>query len=247
MQPVLLHHSNATAGVLAWRGIIAAATVFAEYASRASHDSLSGQCIQSTGKEASKRPSDGAEWPSPSADSPSVLTPSFRTELPGVMPCYSCLSESAASPSTHTTEKSNEAVHGLHQPLQPVFRLLKADEGLMRPYIAALIAQAQHSIGRVDVASQAQPSSPSLCDGAERGRGRRPAEGARQADGLDDAVAKLAVGSGGKTAVAAVEALLALCEEQGLLVQVLGLLQLLSEACSTLRCVVLQTNLALLL
>lgn len=241
MQTVLLHHSTAAASVLAWRGIIAAATVFAVYASsRASH-SLGTHGSQSAGKQSSRSPSDPAEGPSSAADGPTVMTPGFLTALPGVMACYSCHAEPAAlSPSTRWTKESNEAVHVPHQHLQPVFKLLKADERLMRPYIAALAVQGQQSVKQVVLSSQAQPSSLSLCDEAERDGGGRPAEYAREADGLDVPVAKPAVGGGGETAVAAVDALLALCEEQALLAQVLRLLQPLSEACNTLRCALSQ-------
>lgn len=243
MQPVLLHHSSAAASVLAWRGIIAAATVFAEYASsRASHDSVGGQSSQSVSKQSSKSPSDHPQGPSPAADGPTAMSPSFLRALPGVMACYSCRAEPAAhSALPRMTKQSNEAVHVPHQQLQPVFKLLKADERLMRPYIAALVEQSQQSVNHVvDLSSQAQPSSLCLCDEADRDGGGRPAEHAREPHGLDVPVAKLAVGGGGDTAVAAVDALLALCEEQALLAQVLRLLQPLSEACNTIRCAVPQ-------
>lgn len=241
MQPVLLYHSSATAGVLAWRGIIAAATVFAETDARATCSSLGNPASHTAGKGSAKGPSEPLpQGPSPAPDSLTTMTPSFLTALPSVMACYSCHAEPASQPPPPgTTEQGPGMAHGLQQQLKPVFRLLKADPCLMRPYIAALVNQGQYSVGQLPPASPAQPISPCLaqpCDGADKGGVSGPLEHARQADGGDDPLGAWGgAGGRGEAVVAAVQALLALCEEQALLAQVLRLLQPLLETCSTLR------------
>ena len=134
---------------------------------------------------------------------------------------------------------------GLSTQLEPIIKLLKADAGLMLPFIRALVSQGQQSVGQSSMSggSHDQPTKQSLVqEGVENQKGvvSITAEHARQADaGLGESMADPAARGGGKKVVAAVEALLALCEEQVLLAQLLELLQPLTEACSTLRYAVL--------
>ena len=248
MEPVLLQHSSATAGPLALRGIIAAATVFAETGfDRPSQSSPSSHfpSSQSAGIEPAKGVLKDADSPTISANG-LAMTSSLLTALPGVMACYSCHTQSAAQAvSSDTIQQGNELLQGLDRQLQPILKLLKADARLMLPFIAALVSQCQLSIGLSDSTGASHPQYISqtlvhACDETHEGGVSTSAEYARQAEGgLGESVTGPAARDGGDKVVAAVGVLLVLCEEQALLVQILGLLQPLSEACSTLRYAVL--------
>ena len=246
MEPVLLQHCSITDGPLAWRGVLAGAAVFAEAAldtapqnSPSSHMHTS----RSAGTEACKGPSSATNSPASPACTP-TMTLSFLAALPCVAAYYSCHADPAASP--HVSQQSGELLMGLGTQLEPIIKLLKADAGLMLPFICALVSQGQQSVGQSSMSggSHDQPSRQRL---VEKQKGVVPvtAEHARQADaGLAESLADPAARGGGEQVVAAVEVLLALCKEQVLLAQLLELLQPLSEACSTLRYAVSAITLA---
>ena len=245
MEPVLLQHCSSRAGPLAWRGIIAAATVFAEAAlDTASQNSSSSHVnsSQSAGTEAWEGPSTGANSPTSSACNP-TMTSKFLAALPCVMALYSCHADPAAP--SHTSDQRGELPKGLTAQLEPIIKLLKADPRLMLPFICALVSQSQQTVGQLSTSggSHDQPSSQSLvqaCYKNQQGVVNITAEHARQADAeLGGSTADSAAMGGGARVTAAVETLLALCEEQVLLAHLLQLLQPLSEACSTLRYAVL--------
>ena len=240
MEPVLLEHCTSTAGPLAWRGIIAAALVFAEAASdTASQNNSSSHSSQSAGAETGKGPSGGTNSPTSSACNP-TRTSSFLAVLPSVMAIYSCHVDSAAA--SYVSQQSSEQLKGSTSQLQSIIKLLKADAHLMLPFIRALVSHCRQTAGQMSTSggSHDQPSSQSCLvqasDKTQEGVVSITAEHARQDDGGPGGpVADSAAKGGGATVVAAVEALLALCEEQMLLAQLLELLPSLSEACSTLR------------
>lgn len=241
MEPVLLQHSSATHGPLAWRGIIAAATVCAEASfGSAPQNSLTSHrdSSLSAGTEACKGPSGGTDSPTPCASNV-TMTSRFFAALPCVMAYYSCHTDSAAA--SHVTQQSSELLKGLDKQQNPIFKLLKADASLMLPFIRALMHQGQQNVGQLTSpgAIGVQPSRQMLvqaCDEDPTGDASITAELARQADvGLGESSADPASSGGGGEVLAAAEALLSLCEEQALLLQIVELLQPLSEACSTLR------------
>lgn len=241
MEPVLLQHCSLASGPSAWRGILAAGTVFAETGvDMAPHNCSSSQLHsnRSAGAEACKGPFTGANSPISSACDP-TMTWSFLGALPCVMAFSLCHADPAAS--SHETQQSSELLKGLTTQLEPIFKLLKADARLMLPFIRALASHSQQSVGQPSTSggSHDQPSRQSLipaCDNKQEEVVAVTAEHARQADaGLGGSMADPAGRGGGARVVAAVEALLALCKEQVLLAQLLELLQPLSEACSTLR------------
>ena len=240
MEPVLLEHCTSTAGPLAWRGIIAAATVFAEAGfDTTPQNSSSSHSSYSAGAEAGKGPLGGTNSPTSSACNP-TRTSSFLAALPSVMAFYSCHVDSAAA--SYVSQQSSQQLKGSTSQLESIIKLLKADARLMLPFIRALVSHCRQTVGLVSTSggSHDQPSSQSCLvqasDKTQEGVVSITAEHARQDDrGLAGPVAGSAAKGGGATVVAALEALLALCEEQMLLAHLLELLPLLSEACSTLR------------
>lgn len=239
MEPVLLQHSSATDGPSAWRGIIAAATVCAEASfDSAPQNSPISYRHSSLSAEAGKGPSRGTDSPASSASN-LTMTSGFLAALPCVMALYSCHADSAAA--SHVTPPGGKLLKGLEKQQNPVFKLLKADARLMLPFIRAVVQQGQQSVGQLSSSdvSRVQPGRQSLAQACDEDQARdvsMNAELASQADaGLGEVQADPAGRGGGGEVLAAAEALLSLCKEQALLVQVVELLQLLSQACSTLR------------
>ena len=241
MEPVLLQHSSATDGPLAWRGIIAAATVCAEASCDSApqnspinhrHSSLSA------GTENCKGPSGGTDSPTSSASN-LTMTSGFLAALPCVMAYYSCHADSAAS--SPVIQQSGRLPKGVDKQQNPISKLLQADARLMLPFIHALVHQGQQSVAQLKSsgARRIQPGKQSMvqaCDEDQTGDASITAELARRADaGVGESPADPASRGGGGEVLAAAEALLSLCEEQALLVQIVELLQPMSEACSTLR------------
>lgn len=239
MEPVLLQHSSATDGPLAWRGIIAAATVCAEASlNSAPQNSPIRHSSLSAGTEACKGLLGGIDSSTSSASS-LTMTSGFLAALPCIMVYYSCHANSAASP--HVTQQSGRLPKEVDKQQNPIFKLLQADARLMLPFIRALVHQGQQSVAQLTSsgASRVQPGKQSLiqaCVEDQTGDVSITSEVTTQADaGLGELPADPAGRGGGGETLAAAEALLSLCEEQTLLVQIVELLQPLSEACSTLR------------
>ena len=241
---MLIQHSNASAGLLAWRGIIAAATVFAEHAHamapQASSSSLthSSQLTASTDAAAGFGDSpDSRQNPVSSSEASAGRFSPLLTVMPAVMAYYSCNTGSAAQaimPSMAQQSNKELESHSL-----PVLKLLRAEARLYAPFIAALIAHCEQSLGQLGLSRDrhdlstrhdvVQPLDEALTVDGSMPVGSLKAvhEACGNTDGMNSCCSD--------RLVAAIEILLAMSEEQTLLAHTLRLVQQLHEACSSFR------------
>lgn len=234
MEPVLLHHASTAAGRLAWHGTLAAAAAAAEsYKARET-----GHSLGVINADSSRQGQVQVAVPSGSPLEPSGISPRLWAALPSVMACLSL--ERDHLDLTGSTEQAE----------RPVPRLLQADPLLIKPFVDALITHCQH--GRAQsvenfhtnqptqgdseaVASQqlSNPTGPSPAfedDVSDKQQQDMPHSQSADADGLGGAF-----GHDSNRVMAAVQTILVLCEQPGLLAHLLELQRELFEASNSLR------------
>ena len=170
-------------------------------------------------------------------DSPSQ---SFLPSLPAVLAYYSC----GAAPVALAAVPHDIVAAGkkTDKHLQPVLSLLQADAILILPFIRALVLHCQESMGQAAISTTVAQTPLRVQHGlhsSDQGHTEEltaPEKSSEQAvEMLDHTAASSAVLCSNRL-MAAVEVLLAVCQEQALLQHVLELLQPLHEACKQLRC-----------
>ncbi|DBA90449.1 TPA: hypothetical protein ACH3X1_003716 [Trebouxia sp. C0004] len=234
MEPVLLHHASTAAGSLAWHGTLAAAAAAAEsFKAR-----QTGHSLGVTNADSS-RPRQVEAAGSPLK--PSGISPRLWAALPSVMACLSLEREHV-----HLTGRTAHQ----QQAERLVLRLLQADPLLIQPFVDALITHCQHEQAQADedthinqarqgdsdtVASQqlagaTMPASASEADVSDKQQQDMPQSQSAGADWLG-----AALGHESNRIVAAVQTILVLCEQPGLLAYLLELQHQLFEATTSLR------------
>ena len=245
MSLVLLQHGSATSGLLAWQGIMAAASVFVTHRDSTTSAASSKALVPSTAQPATAEPinsakvavHDSSEYCADTTEAHAIG--SFWSALPAVMAYYTCSTDGAAPvASPDATQPTSQPHSNSYQQFRPVPQLVKADASLLQPFVEALVKHCKQTAGHSEMDHATQQASSSVCQAAvkqtesSRSTPQQPAEPGGSAQ-------KSAVIAGGRL-VAAAGMLLALCEEQPLLAQVLACLQSLTQACSQLRCVCAQ-------
>ena len=241
---MLVQHSNASAGVPAWQGIIAAATVFAEYdharAPQASTTSLMPSSQLPAGTDAAAGfggSQDSRQNSVVSLEASAMLSSSLFTVLPAVMAYYSCSTGSAAQATASSMAQQSNVEPERHS--APVLKLCSAEARAIAPFIAALVAHCQQGMEQSGLSKEIhEPSTnhdtvqPDDCPLSVEGSA--PSESTKlvhksrsDADGMNCCCSD--------RLVAAIEMLLTLSEEHTLLAHTLRLLQPLHKACISFR------------
>ena len=237
MEPVLFDHASTAAGRLAWHGTLAAAAAAAE--------SLKArQTVHRLGvinADSSRQEQVQAAVPLGSPLEPSGIGPRLWAALPFVMACLSLERQHLDLIGSASQQEQAE---------RPVLRLLQADPLLIKPFVDALVTHCQHgqaqSVEDVHTNQARQGGSEVVAtQQLSRATGRSPAFEAHVsdkqqqdvphsqsacADGLDGAL-----GHDSNRVVAAVQTLVVLCEQPGLLAHLLDLQHHLFEANTSLR------------
>jgi len=214
MEPVLLHHASTAAGRLSWHGTLAAAAAAAEsFKARQTGHSL----------DSSRQGQVQAAVPSGSPSEPSGISPRLWAALPSVMACLSLEREHLDL--TGSTSHQEQAE-------RPVLRLLQADPLLIKPLIDALTTQCQHGHAQsVEKFHNNQPrQGDSETDASQQlSNATRPSPAFeadvsdKQQQDMSHSQSAGAVGLGGalghdsNKVMAAVQTILVLCEQPGLL------------------------------
>ena len=245
MEPVLLDHSRATSGLLAWQGIIALATLVAgDSKARQSHSSNDSPGMSTTSQQQSMEADASASSPRPCA-----VNPSFWACVPHVMAYLSLHTEQDEQHLEPVADISNQRQpQQKSEQLQQILKLLQADPTLTGPYIYALVTHCQHGQSQAApdaldtkqrLASDGQIPAPMASASALPASGSAvPPQGT-----LGTASAATVEQSEGCSVygkyqvVSAVEAILRMSEQPGLHAHLLTLQQQLFQACRDLRCV----------
>ncbi len=237
MEPVLLHHASTAASILAWHGTLAAAAAAAEsFKAR-----QTGHSLGVINADSSRQGQVQAAVPLGSPSEPSGISPKLWAALPSVMACLSL-------------ERDHLHMNGstLHQEQaeRPVLRLLQADPLLIKPFVDALITHCQHgqaqsvedfhtnqprqgdseTVASQQLASATRPSPAFEADVSDKQQQDMPHSQSAGADGLGGAF-----GHDSNRVMAAVQTVLVLCEQPGLLAYLLELQHELFEATISLR------------
>lgn len=235
MEPTLLQHS---AGRLAWQGILSVAAIAAESLKARQTERNLDTVSPGSGTQKLLQ----AALPMGSTLGLSNSSPQLWAALPSVMACF-CFDE--RQPEEHAESSSGQQQA---ERLTPVLRLLQTDPLLIKPFVDALVIHCQHGLTRSADDSQPrragseQGTSPNMSVATLPAR----AIGASLPDGQQEdtvqTVAAVAVGQqdrssvdGNFTVVAAVEALLVICEQRDLLAYLLELQHHLFDAATSLR------------
>lgn len=238
MEPALLQHSSASAGMLAWQGTLAVAAIAAEsFKARRTERNL-----DTVSPDSSTQKQLLAALPLGSTLGLSNSSPQLWAALPAVM-AYFCLDERQPEEPAESSSGQQQA-----ERLTPVLRLLQADPLLIKPFIDALVTHCQH--GQTRATDDSQPRQASSKQGASQkvSVATLPARvsGSSLPDGQQqDTVQTVAAAAGSQqdgasvdgnfTVLAAVEALLVICEQRGLLAYLLELQHHLFDAATSLR------------
>ncbi len=233
MEPVLVHHASPAAGRLAWHGTLTAAAAAAEsYKARQTGHSLGG-----INADSSRQGQVQAAVSLGSPLEPSGISPRLWAALPSVMACLSFEREHLDL--TGSTEQAE----------RPVLRLLQADPLLIKPFVDALITLCQHgqaqsvedshtnqprhgdskALASRQLSDATRPSSAFDTDVTDKQQQDMP-HSQSGADGMG-----AALGHDSNRVVAAVQILLVMCEQPGLLAHLLELQHELFEATTSLR------------
>ena len=230
--------SSASAGRLAWQGILAVAAIAAESckARQTEPDQETVSPDSSTQKLLQ------AKFPMGSPLGLSHSSPQLWAALPSVMACF-CLNERQPEEPAESSSDRQQA-----ERLTPVLRLLQTDPLLIKPFVEALVIHCQH--GQTRAAGDSQPQEASSAQGASQNVSivtlPARASGSSLPDGQQQeavqTVAAVVVGqqdgasaNGNFTVLAAVETLLVVCEQRGLLAYLLELQHHLFDAATNLR------------
>ena len=237
MEPVLLHHASTAGGRLAWHGTLAAAAAAAEsFTAR-----QTGHSLEVINADSGRQGQVQAAVPMGSPLEPSGISPKLWAALPSVMACLSL-------------ERDHLHMNGstLHQEQaeRPVLILLEADPLLIKPFLDALITQCQHgsaqavehfhtnqprqggseTLASQQLSSTIRPSPAFEADVADKQQQDMPQSQSAGADGLGGDL-----GHDSNRVMAAVQTILVLCEQPGLLMSLLELQHQLFEATTSLR------------
>ncbi len=278
MEPVLVQHSSATAGVLAWQGTVALTTVAAETlkasgrtlkaSDSAQADSALDTSMSSTSSQQHQSVEAGpfASNPRPPAcksepwvsnptasasdPAPSAISPSFWAALPCVM-AYLSLHREQEARINDSFQQHDQSHQQQGEQLQLVMKLLQADPLLISPFITALVTYCQrvqtqpaaqsgvtqqsnvsteHDASQVMSASTMPAADITIAGGHEQ-----QAAQAHDVSGVGQHEAGLVHHT--YRLVAAIETLLALCEQPGLPPYLLELQHQLFQACRDFRSV----------
>ncbi len=234
MEPVLLHHASTVAGRLAWHGTLAAAAAAAE----SFNTRQTGHSLGVINADSSRQGQVQAAVPIGSPSEPSGISPRLWAALPSVMACLSL--ERGHLDLTGSTEQAE----------RPVLRLLEADPLLIKPFVGALITHCQHeqaepveifhtnqprqgdseAVASQQLASTIRPSPAFEADVSDKQQQDMLHSQSAGADGLGGAL-----GHDINTVMAAIQTILVLCEQPGLLAHLLELQHELFEAATSLR------------
>ena len=237
MEPVLLCHSSTAAGRLAWHGTLAAAAAAAEsFRARQTGHSLGAINVDSSRQEQVQ-----AAVPLGSPLEPSGISPGLWAALPSVMACLSLERDHV-----HLTGSTSHQ----EQAERPVLRLLQAAPLLIKPFVDALINHCQHgqaqpvedcntsqprqgdgeTVASQQLASATRPSPAFEADVSDRQQQDMPHSQSASADGLSAALRH-----DSNRVMAAVQTIVVLCKQSGLLAYLLELQHQLFEAATSLR------------
>ncbi len=230
MEPVLLHHASTAASILAWHGTLAAAAAAAEsFKAR-----QTGHSLGVINADSSRQGQVQAAVPLGSPSEPSGISPKLWAALPSVMACLSL-------------ERDHLHMNGstLHQEQaeRPVLRLLQADPLLIKPFVDALITHCQH--GQAQSVEDFHTNQPRQGD-SETVASQQLSSATRAAFDTDMSDKQQsqsagadclggALGHDSNRVMAALQTILVLCEQPGLLAYLLELQHQLFEATTSLR------------
>jgi len=235
MEPVLLHHASTAASMLAWHGTLAAAAAAAE----SLQARQTGHTLGIINADSSRQGQVQAAIPLGSPLEPCGISPRLWAALPSVMACLSLEREHLRLIGSTLHQEQAE---------RPVLRLLQADPLLIKPFVNALITLCQR--GQAQAVEDFHTNQPRQGDSEtvasqQLSSATRPAfetamSDKQQQDMLQSQSAgadwlRGALGHDSNRVMAALQTILVLCEQPGLLAYLLELQHQLFEATTSLR------------
>ncbi len=230
MEPVLLHHASTAASMLAWHGTLAAAAAAAE----SLQARQTGHTLGIINADSSRQGQVQAAIPLGSPLEPCGISPRLWAALPSVMACLSLEREHLRLIGSTLHQEQAE---------RPVLRLLQADPLLIKPFVNALITLCQR--GQAQAVEDFHTNQPRQGD-SETVASQQLSSATRAAFDTDMSDKQQsqsagadclggALGHDSNRVMAALQTILVLCEQPGLLAYLLELQHQLFEATTSLR------------